>query len=349
MNKIKRITAIALILIMVLGAAACGKKEEQTAAPAAPAPVKENSVEAFGVIKAADLHNINISFAAAVSKMSVKEGQKVKKGDVLMTLDLNDYMLQIQAKQHELNSINLEIKKLQSKMIESDPAKSTDPDVKKLQNDLKYAKQLYEKIIKEHADKQELYKSGVISKYELDEFTKVVEDRKKDATDLAYSLDMAMRNKQLGNAELMNNIKIQQERAAALEQELNSMKEKLNQIYIKGQDIICDVDNGVAFDLGYAEGDIVSPSKKALSIMNLDGMIVKANVAEEFIKDVKPGQKAAIMPVADKTKKYNGTVSMIASKAEVQNGETVIPVEITIDDNDGFLMPEYNVDVEIFY
>jgi multidrug resistance efflux pump len=127
------------------------------------------------------------------------------------------------------------------------------------------------------------------------------------------------------------------------------MKQKLAQPYIKGQDIISDVDNGVVYDLGYSDGDIISPSKKVLSIMNLDGMIVKANVAEEFIKDVKPGQKAEIIPVADKSKKYTGTVTMIASRAQVQNGETVIPVEITIDNNDGFLMPEYNVDVEIFY
>jgi multidrug resistance efflux pump len=83
--------------------------------------------------------------------------------------------------------------------------------------------------------------------------------------------------------------------------------------------------------------------------MNLDGMVVRANVSEEFIKDVKSGLKVEIIPVADKSKKYNGTVKMIASRAEVQNGETVIPIEISIDDNDGFLMPEYNVDVEIYY
>jgi HlyD family secretion protein len=78
-------------------------------------------------------------------------------------------------------------------------------------------------------------------------------------------------------------------------------------------------------------------------------MIVRANVSEEFIKDVNLGLKVEIIPVADKSKKYNGTVMMIASRAVVQNGETVIPIEISVDNNDGFLMPEYNVDVEIFY
>jgi multidrug resistance efflux pump len=349
MNKIKRISAIILTLIMILGVSACSKPDKQATTEAAPVQVKENSVEAFGVVKATDVHNVNISFAATVERVTVREGQKIKKGDVLMTLNIQDYMTQISAKQHEVNAIRLEIKKLQGKIIEADIFKSNDPDVKKLANDLKHAKQVYDNIIKEHADKQELYQSGAISKYELDEFMKIVENRKKDVIDLSYSLDIAMHDKQIGNKELSNNITIQQEKAAALDKEISAMKEKLSQTYIKGEEIISDVDNGVVFELGYIDGDIVSPAKKALSIMNLDKMIVRANVSEEFIKDVKLGQKVEIIPVADKTKKYSGAVVMIASRAEVQNGETVIPVEISIDSNEGFLMPEYNVDVEIFY
>jgi HlyD family secretion protein len=243
----------------------------------------------------------------------------------------------------------LEISKLQNKMIEADESKSKDPDVKKQLNDLEYAERLYQSSLKEQADKEKLYNSGVISKYEFDEFIKIVENEKKTIDDLRYSLDIAMHNKQIGNKELSDNISIQQESAAALDREIVTMKEKLSKSYIKGEEIISNVKNGVVFELGYVDGDIVNSTQKVLSIMNLDEMIVRANVSEEFIKDVKPGQKVEIIPVADKSKKYNGTVEMIASKAEVQNGETVIPVEILIDSNDGFLMPEYNVDVKIFY
>jgi multidrug resistance efflux pump len=266
-----------------------------------------------------------------------------------MTLDTQDYMAQINAKQHDLNTIRLEISKLQSKMIEADASKSKDPDVMKLVNDLNFAKKLYEVIIKEHADKLELYESGAISKYELDEFMKTVENRKKDAVDLSYNLDIIMHNKQINNKELNDNISIQRERVAALEKEIAAMKEKLNKPFVSGKEIISDVDNSVVFELGYKDGDVISSSQKVLSVMSLDGMIVRANVSEEFIKDIKLGLKVEIIPVADKTKKYNGTVMMIASRAEMQNGETVIPIEISIDNNDGFLMPEYNVDVEIFF
>jgi multidrug resistance efflux pump len=349
MNKIKKIALLIMTLIMILGIAACGKVEEPVTAPVTSTPIKENSVEAFGIVKTTDIHNVNLGFTASVSGVEVREGQQIKKGDILMTLDIKDYMTQINAKQHELNVISLEISKLQGKMIEADASKSKDPDVKKLVNDLDYAKQMYQSALKEKADKDELYKSGVISKYEFDEFIKLVDDKKKTIDDLSYNLDITMNNKQIGNKELKDNINIQRERAVALEREIADMKGKLNKAFMKGEEIIADVENGVVFDLGYIEGDIVSPSQKVLSIMNLDGMIVRANVSEEFIKDVEIGQKVEIIPVADKSKKYNGTVKMISSRAEVQNGETVIPVEVAIDNNDGFLMPEYNVDVEIFY
>lgn len=338
-----------LVIIMAMGTAACSKKETPVLTETVPQAVEKNSVEAFGVVKAIEIKNVNIDFSATVSQIVAREGQKVKRGDVLMSLDIEDYTTQINSKQHDLNTIRLEISKLQNKMIEADAAKSKDPDVRKLVNDLKYAEQAYQKVLKEQTDKEALYQSGAISKYELDEFIKSVDDKKKMVDDLSFNLDITMHSKEIGNKELTDNISIQRERAASLEKEIASMKEKLNETYIKGKDIVADVDNGVVFEIGYAEGDIVSPAKKALSMMNLNDMIVRANVSEEFIKDVKLGQKVEIIPVADKSKKYNGTVKMIANRAEVQNGETVIPVEISINNNDGFLMPEYNVDVEIFY
>jgi multidrug resistance efflux pump len=126
------------------------------------------------------------------------------------------------------------------------------------------------------------------------------------------------------------------------------MKEKLNKNYISGSNIVCTMDNGIVCELGYKAGDEVSSEKKILGLINMDTLVVKANVAEEFIKDVKLDAKAEIIPVADKSSKYDGKVTNIARKAVVQNGETVIPVEISIDNRDGFLLPNFNVDVKIY-
>lgn len=81
--------------------------------------------------------------------------------------------------------------------------------------------------------------------------------------------------------------------------------------------------------------------------MNLDTLIVEAEVSEEFIKDVQIGAEAKILPLADSTKEYKGKVLKIADMGIEKNGETVVLVEISIENKDTFLRPNFNVDVEI--
>jgi multidrug resistance efflux pump len=75
--------------------------------------------------------------------------------------------------------------------------------------------------------------------------------------------------------------------------------------------------------------------------------VVEANIFEEFIKDVEIGAKVTIVPIADKNKKYQGEVIGISAKAVKQNGDTVVPIQISLVHNDAFLMPNFNVDVFI--
>lgn len=73
----------------------------------------------------------------------------------------------------------------------------------------------------------------------------------------------------------------------------------------------------------------------------------QSNVVEEFIRDVDLGSRVKIVAIADRTKEYTGKVMFISQIAFNNNGETVIPVKISIDNLDSFLLPNYNVDVFI--
>ena len=328
----KRILAI-LMIGAILITAACSKPAKDAAALAAPTPEPEKAVEAFGTIEANEIENIGLDIEAVVETVAVKEGQQVKKGDVLLSLNMKDYMETINSKQHELSAIRLEAKKIGSE--------STNPDIEKLGNDLNFACGQLQKASEELEAQEKLYKSGAISQYEYDEFVKAVDTKRKNTEDIKYNLDSIMRNNDLGSA-------IQNEKAAAIESELRQMKDKISRNYISGNNIVCTMDNGIVYELGYKAGDIISSEKKMLSVMNLDTIVVKANVAEEFIKDVKIGALVEIIPVADKGRQYNGKVTTIAKKAVVQNGETVVPVEVSIDNKDSFLLPNFNVDVKIY-
>ena len=139
----------------------------------------------------------------------------------------------------------------------------------------------------------------------------------------------------------------QKEKIDALEIELKQMKDKLNKSFIKDNYIVSNKDNALIDDITYKTGDFVSTSVKALSIINLDSMVVEANIPEEFISKVKLGAEATLIPDADKSKIIKGKVTSIANNAVTNNGETTVLARITFDDNENILLPGYNVNIKI--
>lgn len=130
--------------------------------------------------------------------------------------------------------------------------------------------------------------------------------------------------------------------------EIDALKSKLNRPYLNGGSIISNMDNAVVTDIAYKAGDLASPEKAVLSLKDLNSLYVQANVSEEFIKDVTIGKSVQIVPTSDPNTKMTGKVTNVANAASLsKNGDTYIPVNISIDDNNGRLLPNYNVDVEI--
>lgn len=143
-------------------------------------------------------------------------------------------------------------------------------------------------------------------------------------------------------------IELQREKTEVISMELKQLKDKLSRDFMKGNGIVSNLHQGVVYDIGYSAGDPLNIEKKLLSIVDLAKISVSADVPEEFIKDVKIGAGVTINPVADNSREYRGKVTKIAGVAVKRNGETVIPVEISIDNpGEGFLRPNFNVDVKI--
>lgn len=262
MKKLK-VTVISGVIGAMMLTSACSKVKPEVNIKQVSAKQTKNVVEASGVVRAFGIRNIVIDLPMGaqvkVSKLNIREGMKVKKGDKLMELDLSDY-----------------------NALVSQKTKSIDADY--------------------------LLKKDMVT------------ENQKNAQDLKIS---------------------------ALQAELNALKAKVSKSYINGNNIICDIDNAVISDLGYREGDIIGAQQKILSLLDLSSLYIVVNIDEEFIKDVQEGKSVTIIAKYDPTIKVNGKVSRVSSQAVKQNGETVIPVEITIDNGSDKLLPNYNVDVEI--
>ncbi|NLW46658.1 MAG: HlyD family efflux transporter periplasmic adaptor subunit [Firmicutes bacterium] len=322
MRPKRRILVVILLSGLLILNGGCKREAEKGEATASPVMAETPKiVEAFGVVKARDYKDINLDFLAQIVEVPVKDGQNVTLGEPLIHLNINDYQAMIKNKENELNLARFELLKMKKNLQDAYDA--------------------YDKAQRQLVDKENLHQEGVISEKELDDFRDFVKEREKIVTDIQVSLEQ-------GNG--INGIAVQTERVSVLDYDLQRMKNKLNQSFLKGNVIISDYSKAVVYEISCAAGYTVGVGEnqqKLLSIMNLDSLYVLADVAEEFIKDVKLDKKATIIPVADNSRKYYGKVIRIADMAFQKNGETNVTVEISIDEQDGFLRPNFNVDVEI--
>ncbi len=298
------------------------KKEQEKAAAASKV------VETSGWIKAKNTKDISLDFSATVSSVPVTEGQSLKKGDVVMTLDLHDLLKQISDQERNIKIENLQLQKLLNASKNSNTT-----DLNALQN----AQDNYDNA-KDNYDKQvKLFGAGAATSQNVD--------------DAKRSMDNAMRT--LENAKLTksvdNNlsIEIERQKIALMQDQLVQLKNKLNKPYIKGNQIVCDYDKAVVQNLSLISGNIFSSNTKLFTLVDLSSLVVNADITENQIKLVKVGSKVAITPVYDTSRHYTGTVTSLSDAGVIKNGETVITAEIAITAPDEFIKPNFNVEIKI--
>ena len=366
-----------ILVAAVVFTSGCSEQKENIPVSYNEVVDRPTTVDAFGIVKAKDAKDVYIDFPACIEEVPVKDGQIVNKDDVLLVINFDEFKSQKNSAKVEMSSLKLEMENNQLEMknsqlvlekLKSDLKQMQDhlknnnhPDLKRLVSDLDNAKKIYEDSVKDLKTQQELFEVGTVSKEELEMYERNVDKNKKSINDIETSIEKTKYTlqKEIENIELsikQNTIKmdsyentkiIGEEKTKGLERKIELMNNKINKDYIKENTIISDMERAIVYDLNYVKGENVNATKKVLSIVNLDSMIIEADVPEEFIKDIEIDSKVAIIPQADKSKKYNGKVTYISNRAKEKNGETTVFVEIDIEDNDGFLKPNFNVNLEI--
>lgn len=335
---------IILVLIILLSLSMYGCTPKESAAPVEEIDLSQEKkiIESFGIIKAEDSTDIIIDFTSVVTDVPVNNGQHIRLNDPVLTLDMSQYEAQISDVKSQLNIAELEYEQIK---LSSEDNQQTEID--KLKNNLEFAEQMYSTAMKEFNNNESLYKEGVISedtfnqsKTNLNESKNKVDNIKFEMRNILDSINKKAESEVIKEAVQMENI-------MQLKSRLEILENKLNKAYIKENQIVSPYDNAVIYDIQYETGHITDASKKAFSISNLDSLIIEAEVVEEFIKDVHVGARVRIVPVADRMREYEGSVKYISQMAFNNNGETIVPVKISIDNNDSFLLPNYNVDVYI--
>ena len=138
------------------------------------------------------------------------------------------------------------------------------------------------------------------------------------------------------------------EKLSLLEEKLSNAKGKLDREYFTENRIVAEFENGIAYNLDYTKGDILSPGCRLLTLADLDSIRVMADIDQQYIGYVKLGAAVDVVPEYNKNITLKGTVSYISSKAFFSNGETVVPVEITFQEKMEGLIPDSDVQVKIY-
>lgn len=382
----KRISSILMMSMLLITLSSCQSSANTEAVKAVAVDQKDveketKKVQAYGVIKASSSKMVYIDFPAVVEEVFVKDGQRVKKGDKLVKLNLNEYERLIADKESELKIAELEyaaskkdvsadlerenIRKLKADLskLSSDYNNNSNPEYKKILNELEEAKSLFEKEKDELGKNNVLFENGAISQSDLDISKSKVDSCQNTINSIQLELE-SLKNKMdreiktlqseinkhqlqlnmiLGNS----NIKIIDEEIKQLRSEISNMKSKMNQSFLKEGVIECEFDNGIITDMGINKGEVISEESKLFSIVDSQNLIVEADIAEEFYKEVKLGAEATIVTLADKTKKYDGEVIYISNNMTKKNAESLIVTEVSIKNADDFLFPNLNVELEI--
>ena len=343
---------------------------------------QDERLDAWGEVKYERVFDIIIDFPAAVTGIKVKEGDRVKLGQELVTLDMSEYLGTVDKLREQLTAgqaglkntvqdtgaLSADIAQLQKdiKKKTDELNKGTSSDLKILQTSLDLAQRELEKAKKDVLDNQALYEAGSVSKSVLDQYSDILAQREKAQSDIEININktknalkteldqlriqLASRQEQLGRTNNSNdaNTSSQNSSVAASRIDLEIMQNRGKKDYLDSNRIISSVRNGIVQNIGVIDGTILGAQNtptRVLQLIDADSVIVSAEVDEEFIKKVVLGEAVEIVPTSDSSLSIPGIVTQISNIAVEKDGKRIIEVEVKPQDPEGELKPGYTADV----
>lgn len=276
-----------------------------------------------GTIKSSDEVEINSELEAAVKEVTVKEGQKVKKGDVLARLETDVLKSRLESAQIDLDIQRRELadsidgtavfrleKEAQNKKIESENAK------------------------RDYENAQELNKNGAVSEDEL---------KAKEQSYIAAQNAYEVAVKEYEDEKNGKNMDIKKNNVKLKEIDVKLARDQFEDAYIKSP-----IDGTVVYS-NCKVGIDARDQKPMFVIHDMGNLQVHANISQFDIYKVNVGQEVAITGDAFPESTLKGMVSYIAPSAMAdKNGSGKgILVKVDIMDPPANIKTGFSADIDI--
>ena len=330
------------------------------------------SVERGEALVTLDLEEYRTLLAARETTLAI-ERLALTRLEQNLERDQQRFSAEFQSARNQLIARETEREELEREYAQKDTAfaSGNDPELRRLRIDLEEAQAEARQAREDHARQRRL---GVLPAHQVEQLGLAAESRERGAQSLEVAIEswhlkradalsdlqtrIAAKAAEIANLRLALEamaapqtvgIEIQRKTAERLEVDLAALLRNADRPHLDGARVVADIDRATVAEVAVGRGDPVGPGRLVLRLVDLESLIVEADVPEEFIRDVRIGAPVTIIPLADTSRQSYGTVRQIAGMAVNRSGETIVPVQVSIDDDQGYLLPNFNVDVTIGY
>ena len=321
-----------LVVLLIWGGLTIKKADDGV--PVTVADVEEKllgeSVFASGTVALRDEQTIYAAASKEVMEVKVKQGDQVKKGQILGYLDPSEENNRLREAEAGLAVEQANLKKTVGTM--SQDAAAGRSNLQQATLALENKKAHLQRV-------QKLYEAGVESAEELE---KAREEAALAETD--YSKAQAELQKLQGSAASAERESLQAGVERAQAQLATARNEVEKQTLRAARD-------GIVIGVYIETGDYVNAGDKLMVIGDPEGLELESTLSEADANKVEVMQKAEVTCASIPQEIFSGSVAEVALTAEEETDGDVtkveVPVKIAIENTKGHLRPGYTVDLRI--
>lgn len=203
----------------------------------------------------------------------------------------------------------------------------------------------YDDKVKAQSDKATAYDNAVRALSDLEAKTKTYEY---NITTAQYNLEKS--NKDLSDGQ--NPTMTAEEKIKYEQQQLSIQSNQISIEDIQSQiDDLVDIStspiDGVIIEKNVEDGDVAKESTALLKVADTSKLKVTATVSEYDASKISMGQTVTMTSDGIRDKTYTGKVIFIDPQAKASNEESVVSIDVSIENSDMNLKPGFTIDLEI--
>lgn len=229
-----------------------------------------------GIVRASETRNYFFTSSGKVSKVYVKEGQYIKKGDILATLDTTQLNFSFDSAQSNLSIAESNLEKTISS-YDTNIANAED-NVEILQQQITAAQSNLDVLKSTLEANETLYEMGAVSQIDIEAQRAQYRSSETDFTSLCSQLETAQANLEQLKDDKMNDINTAQENVSLSQNSMEQAEENITDATLSA-----DVDGYIA-KVDISEGDSVAANAMVITAKSKSSKVSVGVSAEDHSK-----------------------------------------------------------------